>query len=63
MPPLLADKGVRSGAAIWNVGSLGSTCDYGFEKEAAVISVPIFLILNVFEGSLPAATDEVFNAR
>lgn len=42
-------KGVGSGAAIWSVGSIGVACGLGFLKEAAFISVLIFVVLNVFD--------------
>jgi putative Mg2+ transporter-C (MgtC) family protein len=42
-------KGVRSGAAIWAVGSIGIACGLGFLKEAAFIAALIFIVLNVFD--------------
>ena len=42
-------KGVRSGAAIWALGSIGIACGLGFLKEAAFISVLIFVVLNIFD--------------
>jgi len=42
-------KGVRSGAAIWAVGSIGIACGLGFLKEAAFISGLIFACLNIFD--------------
>lgn len=42
-------KGVRSGAAIWAVGSIGVACGLGFLKEAAFISALIFVVLNIFD--------------
>ncbi len=42
-------KGVRSGAAIWAVGSIGIACGLGFLKEAAFISALIFVVLNIFD--------------
>lgn len=42
-------KGVRSGAAIWAVGSIGVACGLGYLKEAAFISVLIFVVLNIFD--------------
>ncbi len=42
-------KGVRSGAAIWAVGSIGVACGLGYLKEAAFISVLIFAVLNIFD--------------
>lgn len=42
-------KGIRSGAAIWAVGSIGIACGLGYLKEAAFISVLIFVVLNIFD--------------
>ncbi|KEO59898.1 MgtC/SapB family protein [Thioclava indica] len=42
-------KGIRSGAAIWAVGAIGIACGLGFLKEAAFISVLIFVVLNIFD--------------
>lgn len=42
-------KGVRSGAAIWAVGSIGIACGLGFLKEAAFIAALIFVVLNIFD--------------
>jgi putative Mg2+ transporter-C (MgtC) family protein len=42
-------RGVRSGAAIWAVGSIGIACGLGFLKEAAFIAVLIFIVLNLFD--------------
>lgn len=42
-------KGIRSGAAIWAVGSTGIACGLGFLKEAAFISGLIFVVLNLFD--------------
>ena len=42
-------KGVRSGAAIWAVGSIGIACGLGFLKEAAFLSALVFIVLNLFD--------------
>ncbi|MFW8637546.1 MgtC/SapB family protein [Cribrihabitans pelagius] len=42
-------KGIRSGAAIRAVGSIGIACGLGFLKEAAFISMLIFVVLNIFD--------------
>lgn len=42
-------KGVRSGAAIWTVGSISIACGLGFLKEGAFISALIFVVLNIFD--------------
>ena len=42
-------KGVRSGAAIWAVGSIGIACGLGFLKEAAFLAALIFVVLNFFD--------------
>ena len=42
-------KGIRSGAAIWAVGSIGIACGLGYLKEAAFISALILVVLNIFD--------------
>ena len=42
-------KGVGSGAAIWTVGAVGVACGLGFFKEAAFVSVLVFVVLNLFD--------------
>lgn len=42
-------KGIRSGAAIWAVGSIGIACGLGLLKEAAFLSALIFVVLNIFD--------------
>lgn len=41
-------RGVGSGAAIWGAGAIGVACGLGYLKEAAFLSVMIFLVLNVY---------------
>ena len=40
-------RGVASGAAIWGAGAIGVACGLGYLKEAAFVSVLIFVILNI----------------
>ena len=41
-------RGVGSGAAIWGAGAIGVACGLGYLKEAAFLSVMIFLVLNLY---------------
>lgn len=41
-------RGVGSGAAIWGAGAIGVACGLGYLKEAAFLSIMIFLVLNVY---------------
>ena len=41
-------RGVGSGAAIWGSGAVGIACGLGYLKEAAFISILVFVILNIY---------------
>ena len=51
-------KGIRSGAAIWSIGSIGIACGLGYMKEAAFVAVLIFAVLNLFDWLSLRSTEE-----